>query len=328
MSVRSMPSGSPASPRSASSRWMRAASASGTPVSRGIAPRIEVTPGLPARLGQPRRVQPVVLGRRAEVPQHRVALARQQHAARALVAGPLADVRARDVADVVLVEQQDARRATSRAATRAPSRAGRCGAGRSRSAAPSRPPWWRRARRCSLTRSSSHSFSLPNICAVTPASPANGVRWPAHDYTLHGLQRIQPIAGGISPPPGRRRAPPSSDHRHRMVISPCERRAGALGSATARDVAHRRSQVRRNHGSGPAGSRRLLSRGLATVLVATVGLFVASLVFASSSVSRGTLLTMLPFAVGAGDRRARPDAGRHAGRHRPVGRRRRCRSTS
>jgi len=46
----------------------------------------------------------------------------------------------------------------------------------------------------------------------------------------------------------------------------------------------------------PRGSRRLLSRGLATVLVATVGLFVVSLVFASSSVTRGTLLTMLPFA--------------------------------
>ena len=46
----------------------------------------------------------------------------------------------------------------------------------------------------------------------------------------------------------------------------------------------------------PRGSRRLLSRGLATVLIATVGLFVVSLVFASSSVTRGTLLTMLPFA--------------------------------
>src|SRR4051794_22427755 len=46
----------------------------------------------------------------------------------------------------------------------------------------------------------------------------------------------------------------------------------------------------------PKGSRRLLSRGLLTVLVATVGLFVVSLVFASSSVTKGTLLTMLPFA--------------------------------
>src|SRR5205814_709284 len=40
----------------------------------------------------------------------------------------------------------------------------------------------------------------------------------------------------------------------------------------------------------------LLSRGLATVVVATAALFAASLIFASSSVTRGTLLTMLPFA--------------------------------
>ena len=62
--------------------------------------------GLPARLGQPGRVQLVVLGRRAEVPQDGIAFAREQRAARALVARPLADVRARDVADVVLVEQE------------------------------------------------------------------------------------------------------------------------------------------------------------------------------------------------------------------------------
>jgi ribose transport system permease protein len=40
----------------------------------------------------------------------------------------------------------------------------------------------------------------------------------------------------------------------------------------------------------------LLSRGLATVLVATAGVLAASLVFAPSSLSRGVLLTMLPFA--------------------------------
>ena len=39
-----------------------------------------------------------------------------------------------------------------------------------------------------------------------------------------------------------------------------------------------------------------MSRGLATVSVATIGLFVLSYVVASSSVTRGTLLTMLPFA--------------------------------
>jgi ribose transport system permease protein len=46
----------------------------------------------------------------------------------------------------------------------------------------------------------------------------------------------------------------------------------------------------------PRGSRNLLSRGLATVSVATLLLLVVSAVFASSSLTRGTLLTMLPFA--------------------------------
>jgi ribose transport system permease protein len=46
----------------------------------------------------------------------------------------------------------------------------------------------------------------------------------------------------------------------------------------------------------PRGSTRLLSRGLSTVIVATVALFAVSLVFASTSLSRGVLLTMLPFA--------------------------------
>jgi ribose transport system permease protein len=44
------------------------------------------------------------------------------------------------------------------------------------------------------------------------------------------------------------------------------------------------------------GTRKVLSRGLATVLVATIALFLTSLLVASSSVSKGVLLTMLPFA--------------------------------
>ena len=44
----------------------------------------------------------------------------------------------------------------------------------------------------------------------------------------------------------------------------------------------------------PRGSRRLLSRGLATVLVATGGLFLASELFAPTSLYKGTLETMLP----------------------------------
>jgi ribose transport system permease protein len=46
----------------------------------------------------------------------------------------------------------------------------------------------------------------------------------------------------------------------------------------------------------PRGSRRLLSRGLTTVIVATLALLAASLLFAPTSLDRGTLLTMLPFA--------------------------------
>ena len=55
---------------------------------------------------QPRRVQPVVLRRRAEVPDVRIAVAGEQRIARQLVARPLADHGARGVADVVLVEAQ------------------------------------------------------------------------------------------------------------------------------------------------------------------------------------------------------------------------------
>src|ERR1051326_7303427 len=44
------------------------------------------------------------------------------------------------------------------------------------------------------------------------------------------------------------------------------------------------------------GSRSLLSQGLVTVLVATVGLVAVSALVAPSSLTRGTLLTMLPFA--------------------------------
>src|SRR6185369_4746303 len=72
----------------------------------------------PARLGQPGGVQLVVLGSRAEVPEDEIAVAGKQDAARALVARPFANVRARDVANVVLVEQQQ--RADVRGAQRCP----------------------------------------------------------------------------------------------------------------------------------------------------------------------------------------------------------------
>jgi ribose transport system permease protein len=57
------------------------------------------------------------------------------------------------------------------------------------------------------------------------------------------------------------------------------------------------SGSKESQGAIPRGSTRLLSRGLATVIVATAALFAASLLFASTSLSRGVLLTMLPFAA-------------------------------
>jgi ribose transport system permease protein len=49
--------------------------------------------------------------------------------------------------------------------------------------------------------------------------------------------------------------------------------------------------------SAQRGPRWRVSRGLATVVVATAGLFVVSAIFASSSTSKGALLSMLPFAA-------------------------------
>src|SRR3954447_19272550 len=56
------------------------------------------------------------------------------------------------------------------------------------------------------------------------------------------------------------------------------------------DQAEARIAVRR-------GSRSAFSRGMITVTAATAGLFAVSALFAESSLTRGTLLTMLPFAA-------------------------------
>src|SRR3954452_22314098 len=50
-------------------------------------------------------------------------------------------------------------------------------------------------------------------------------------------------------------------------------------------------------GGVPRGSRTVLSRGLVTVVAATALLFLLSEAVASSSLTRGSLLTMLPFAA-------------------------------
>ena len=89
-------------------------------------------PRAPARLRQPRAVELVMPRGRAEVPQHRIAVAaRHEREADVLVALPRPDRRARDVAEVVRVEEQQ--RAEIRRLERRlrPCRGGRCAAGRS-----------------------------------------------------------------------------------------------------------------------------------------------------------------------------------------------------
>ena len=70
------------------------------------APRKPEQSGAAVIVVQPRRVQSMMLRRRAEVPDVRIAVAGEQRIARQLVARPFADHRARRVADVVLVEAQ------------------------------------------------------------------------------------------------------------------------------------------------------------------------------------------------------------------------------
>ena len=115
-------------------------------------------PGVDVLRPQPRAVQAMVLGGRAEVPDVRIAAAGQQRVAGHLVARPLADVGARDVADVVEVEQQDG--ADVRRLER---RRGRGRAGTSR-------------RRSTFQRSSQSTFIEPGEAndVVIAASPVLG----------------------------------------------------------------------------------------------------------------------------------------------------------
>src|SRR5207248_3309489 len=62
--------------------------------------------GLRLFFGNPRRVELVMARGGAEIPHPWLAVARQERPARQLVARPFPDDRARDVADVVLVEHE------------------------------------------------------------------------------------------------------------------------------------------------------------------------------------------------------------------------------
>lgn len=80
------------------------------------------------------------------------------------------------------------------------------------------------------------------------------------------------------------------------MVATCKHFDRALLSATSVRAELQTSGSKDAQGTVPRGSRRLLSRGLATVITATAALFLASYLFAPSSLDRGVVLTMLPFA--------------------------------
>ncbi len=107
MSGTSRPSFSPSSPRWRSSSKISSPSSSGIPVSSPITPRIGGTQARQFSGGSHGTVELVVPRGGAEVPQDRVLSARQEREADVLVALPRPDRGARQVAQVVRVEEQE-----------------------------------------------------------------------------------------------------------------------------------------------------------------------------------------------------------------------------
>ena len=105
-STTSSPSGMSATPSASRIDLISRAASRNSVMSPPVAPRKPEQAGAAMVVMQPRRVQPMMPRRRAEVPDVRIAVAGEQRIARQLVARPLADHRARDVADVVLVEAE------------------------------------------------------------------------------------------------------------------------------------------------------------------------------------------------------------------------------
>ena len=100
------PDGSSSRPRSSSSTRILCATSSARPAAGSIAPRWVEMPARDA-LAQPGTVELVVSRRRAEVPEDRIVVLRQQREARQLIHRPGADVGGGDVADVVHVEAEE-----------------------------------------------------------------------------------------------------------------------------------------------------------------------------------------------------------------------------
>ena len=154
-------------PCSASSTAILRATSSAMPASGWKAPR---SVEMPARARfvavEPRVVELVVPGGRAEVPDDRLAAAGEQREADQLVHRPGADVGGRHVADVGEVEGQQGAEVGALQRRHAAAPAARRAAGRGRPAAPSRP---RSGRRCG-SPSPCTPFSRRQPGAITETS--------------------------------------------------------------------------------------------------------------------------------------------------------------
>ena len=102
----SMPSGMSATPSATRISAISLAAASNSPAVGGDRAAQPDHAGVDVLGLEPRGVEAVMLRGRAEVPDVRLAAAGEQHVAGHLVARPLADLGAADVADVVVVEEQ------------------------------------------------------------------------------------------------------------------------------------------------------------------------------------------------------------------------------
>ena len=193
-------------PRSWSSVQIISASASGHAGRVGHRAAHRRHPGAPDRLRQPRAVELVVPRGRAEVPEDRVVVAEHEREADVLVALPRPDRRARDVAQVVRVEEQQAAELGRRQRLPSPARAGGRAGGRNRPAAPSRPPSSRRATRC-WSRQPCRSPASFGVClcaadvfaARTSSAMKSSLRVPVRRTRSRAARRSSAVSGSSTP---------------------------------------------------------------------------------------------------------------------------------
>ena len=137
---------------------------------------------------QMRQLEPVRLRRRPEVPRSAAAGPREERVALALVERPVADLRARDVADVARLEQEQRAEVARPRAPPAPGRAGTRAGGRSRRGPPSR------RRRCPGAGVVATGNPFVVVIGKSPSSARSGGR-PSDSRTLRVRRDVHHTSG-------------------------------------------------------------------------------------------------------------------------------------